>query len=300
MSYLRITALPAAAVLVALITGGPATAAPAPLADPSSDGYLGFCDDEGRQIRSGDLGAAPFAPVAVSSVAAPSGYEKGFAVLTVYQPRPGVDPIDWSGKQLTAASAYSNPAHPMAAGTGADPALVDFTSVFPPKVDGLVQLRLSFSAPDRPQHSTPYPSVFVRVADRTWTQVGGGDVPCDAGKVVSAETVRLPASALSGTRSTPGAPPPDQFLGVVVGEGLLGRGGRWRLRPADRHGGGRCRRRRCRGDVRTPATAPLGLSDGVLRLFIPRSRGDRALVVSAADRQGVISAVRGYGGAFVP
>jgi hypothetical protein len=162
----------------------------------------------GHQIRSGQVGAAPFVWKAVASTKAPSGFESGKAVLNVYQPRKGTYPGEWSGKQLTAASTYSNASHPMAAGTGRDPALVDFVSVFQPTWDGLVQLRMYFTAPGRPQHSIPYPATVIQVKGDTWTQIGGGDVPCNAGTARSAEELALPSSILNRptARSTPGAP----------------------------------------------------------------------------------------------
>lgn len=186
-----------------------ASAGPVPFSDPNAVGYIGLCDQNGHQVRSGDIGAAPFAVKAVSSVPAPSTYgvAGGNAVLNVYQPRKDVDPGDWSGKQMTAGSTYTNATYPMTQGTGRDPALVDFVSVFPPKWDGLVQLRMYFSAPNRPAHSRPYPATVLRVSGNRWTEVGGGDVRCNAGKATSFETVALPSKALASpsARSTPGA-----------------------------------------------------------------------------------------------
>jgi hypothetical protein len=201
----------AAIACSAAVWAPPASADGVPFSDPNAVGYLGFCDKSGHQVRSGSTGAAPFAWLTVSSAAAPSGYAAnvGRGTLDAFQPIQNVDPGDWSGKQLTAASVYSNTAHPMAAGTGADPALVDFTGAFPPHWDGLVQLRMYFTAPDGLQHSTPYPAAVVRIDGNTWTQVGGGDVSCTAGRAISAETLDLPASAIAAqaARSTPGARP---------------------------------------------------------------------------------------------
>jgi hypothetical protein len=180
-----------------------------PFTDQSANGYIGFCDQKGHQVRSGNIGAGPFVWTAVSSTPAPAGFDTraaGKAVLIAYQPRKDVDPGDWSGKQLTASATYTNATYPMAQATGRDPALVDFVSAFPPKWDGLVQLRMYFMAPNHPQHSVPYPATVIRVSGNTWTVVSGGNVPCDAGKAVSAEA-HLP-SVLHGPtgRSTPGAP----------------------------------------------------------------------------------------------
>jgi hypothetical protein len=145
----------------------------------------------------------------VSSVAAPEGYgaQQGKAQLNVYIPRQGTEPREWTGKGLTSSSRFSNSAHPMAEGTVLDAALVDLTSVAPPKWDGLVQLRMYFTAINAPQHVIPYPATVIRVTGDSWAVVSGGPVDCHAGKAQSVERVALPASAFTtAARSTPGAP----------------------------------------------------------------------------------------------
>jgi hypothetical protein len=187
-----------------------ASANPVPFTDPNAHGYIGLCDKNGHQITSGNIGTAPLAVLAVSSAPAPAGYTAGYgkAVVNVYQPREGTEPGEWSGKGLTAGSTFTNTAHPMAEGTGLDPALVDFTSVFIPKWDGLVQLRMYFGAINRPEHTIPYPATVLQVKGNTWTVVDGGTVDCHAGTATSVEHKALPDSAFSSTaRSTPGAHP---------------------------------------------------------------------------------------------
>jgi hypothetical protein len=175
---------------VAAIVAGPAGtagASPVPFTDTNAIGTLGFCDQSGHEVTSGKVGTGPFAWTAVSSVPAPAGYDttRGRASLFVYQPIKDVDPGDWSGKQMTAASFYTNAAHPMAQATVLDPALVDFVSVFPPHWDGLVQFRMFFSAPLQPQHTETYPAAVVQVTGDSWTLVSGGHADCGAGKGVS-------------------------------------------------------------------------------------------------------------------
>jgi hypothetical protein len=201
-----------------------------PFTDAKADGYIGFCDSSGKQITSGKVGDAPFAVKAVSSVAAPAGYVAGTgrAVMNVYQPRKGVDPGEWSGKQLTAASLFSNTAHPMVQGIGRDPALIDFVSVFPPNWDGLVQVRMYFGAPNMPQYSGKYPATVLKVSGSTWTVETKGTVDCSAGTATSIDLIALPSSALNAPTArvsvTPGknGVPSAQSGAGTAGSGLNG------------------------------------------------------------------------------
>lgn len=211
----RSVAALAAATGLLLVTPASASAAAA-VSDPYASGYLGFCDNHGHQIRSGSLGQAPFVWRAVASSTAPAGYDGkhgGRGTLAAYQPRKGVDPYDWSGKQMTDSSLYSGD-HPMAAGTAYDPALVDFTAAYPPSWGGLVEVRMLITAPYRPARTRPYPATFIRVTGNTWTQVTGGSVDCGAGRAVSDEVLTgvLPspgknAPAPRATRGASGRPP---------------------------------------------------------------------------------------------
>lgn len=209
----RRAVLVAGVALAALTFGvaGPAAADPIPFEDPSASGTIGFCDQSGHEITSGKIGAAPFAWTAVASVQAPAGYAapKGRASLFVYQPIENVDPSNWSGKQMTAASAFTNTEHPMAQATVLDPALVDFVSVYPTHWDGLVQFRMFFSAPLQSPLTSSYPAAVVRVTGDTWTLVSGGHPACGSGTSISAETRALPASRFNvpTPRATRGATP---------------------------------------------------------------------------------------------
>jgi hypothetical protein len=177
-----------------------------PWKDPNAQGYIGLCDDKGNQLRSGKLSAKPFAHFAISSVAAPTGYgvqERAKGTLFAYQPRPGVDPGDWSGTQLTASSFFSNPSHPMAEGTAGDYSLADYLSIYPAKVDGLVQLRMFLGAPNKQTITTPYPATTIRVSGDSWRVVEGGSISCGVGQATSIEKVYLPKQTLASLAATP-------------------------------------------------------------------------------------------------
>lgn len=181
-----------------------AAAASLPFSDRNATASLGFCDMTGHEVKSGSIAAAPFAWYAMSTAAVPAGYDKGKATLYAFQPIKNVDPGNWSGQQLTASSTFTNPNHPVAAGTVIDTALQDFDSAFPSKIDNLVQLRMYFNSPIKGQYRDTYPAAVVRVSGPTWTLVQGGGVPCTAGKGTSSETDALPRSAFSSvSRPTP-------------------------------------------------------------------------------------------------
>jgi hypothetical protein len=181
-----------------------------PFQDRSANGYIGLCDRQGHAITSGSIYDQPFVWTAVSSTPTYKGYEKGKAVLLAYQPRKDVDPGEWSGRQLTAASSFTNPKHPMAQATNADDPLLFFLQSFPPRWDGLVQLRMHYGAPDSPTLQNPYPATVIRVTGERWTVVSGGKADCGAGSAVSDETKNLPKVALA-------AVPTLKVNGVVKG-----------------------------------------------------------------------------------
>lgn len=227
MSNLLKTGIPVIALLAAVAITGPAEAsAPVPYTDAAVTGSLGLCDNHGHQITTGSTTTQPFASFAVASVAAPSGYTgtgRG-AVLYAFQPIENVPADAWSGEELTDNSDYTNAAHPMAAATGGDPALQNFIADYPPKWDGLVQLRLYTTAPGRPMNSTSYAALDIKISGTTWQAVDGSAVSCTAGTAVSVETKLLPKSALRTPTAQAAADP-----GTSDGPGSSGHATIWLL-----------------------------------------------------------------------
>lgn len=185
-----------------------------PFSDPNADGYIGLCDRAGTQVTSGSIDATPFAWRAVSSVAAPKPYDNDdrTAVLLAYQPRVGLPSEEWSGQEMTASARYSNPAHPMAAATGADYSLEDFLSNYHAVWNGFVELRMYLGTADEPVYSYRYPVLDIHVTGSTWHAIGGGPVDCRSGEAESIESIVLPKSDTTSPTSTPpttagGAPP---------------------------------------------------------------------------------------------
>lgn len=193
---------PAVVLLAALVTGLIAWLRHAPddrvpYHDAAVSGSIGLCDRNGHEVSSGSTTGAPFAWRAVGTTAAVGDYARTgrSATLYVFQPRAGVEPQLWSGRLLTAAGEYTNPAHPMAAATDADVALHDFLAGYPAIDHGFVQLRLYLSAPGLPTQTARYDALDIKVSGHTWRAVGGAPVNCAAGNSVSFETVVQPSGA---------------------------------------------------------------------------------------------------------
>jgi len=197
-----LAALVAAGTALVLVTGftpGRAVAAiTVPYSDPAAVGYIGLCNQQGQQVTSGSISAAPFAWRAVSSAPAQAQYDGASrtAILMAYQPIQGLAPGDWSGDQLTSSSRYSSPANPIVAATAADWSLAQFLTEFKPEWDGLLQLRIYLGADNKPAYSLHYPALDIQVTGDTWQAVDGGPVNCASGSAESIESILLPASQL--------------------------------------------------------------------------------------------------------
>ncbi|HYK27507.1 MAG TPA: hypothetical protein VEV61_06020 [Streptosporangiaceae bacterium] len=200
----------AVAVISATATVAAASGSPVPFQDSSVDGWLTFCNHSNQAVTSGSLDTQPFAWKLISSNPAPAGYRnsKSRATLFAYQPIKYVDPGDWSGSQLTAATIYSNPDHPVVQATYGDLPLLGFTQAYPPHWDGLVEIRMMWSGVGEPQLTTPYAAAVIRVSGSKWTLVKGGNASCSLGKGISVETILLPkkdyaSPSPGGSRSAP-------------------------------------------------------------------------------------------------
>lgn len=170
-----------------------------PFKDPYATGNLTLCGRNGHAITSGNLLTAPFVWSAIASVPAPDGY--GRAYLVVYQPIQNVDPSEWTGAQLTEDAIFSNANHPVAQATNADVPILYADRSMPPRWNGLFELRMYFTSPNRPVESSPYPSAVIHVSGQTWSLLSPASTPCNAGTAVSAETFRLPKSELNTPQS---------------------------------------------------------------------------------------------------
>jgi hypothetical protein len=186
----------------------PASASqPVPYDDFAAHGSVGLCDKAGHPVRSGSIHDKPFAWLAVSSMPAPAGYGGAGrkATLFIYQPRPHTYAPQWSGDQMTSSSPYTNPRFPMAAASRLDFTLADFIHEFPPRWNGLLQLRMYFGIPGKPTSAETYPATDIKVTGSTWRVVRGASVPCTSGSAVPNE----PALATHAPTQAPAATAPS-------------------------------------------------------------------------------------------
>jgi len=175
-----------------------------PFTDVNVSGQLGFCDKDGVPVTSGSIRDVPFAFVAVSSVATPKAWavKGGKAALFAATPTQNVNPLEWPTYQMTPSTVYSSARHPMAAAGYGEPPLEFATSGAPPRWDGLMQVRMYFSAPNQMAHLQPYPAAVIRVTGDRWTLVSGDRTPpCSAGTAVNLNQM------LGAKSAEPTAPP---------------------------------------------------------------------------------------------
>jgi hypothetical protein len=197
LSILRLLAVLASVLGSAVLIAVPTSAAnPVPYNDFAAHGSVGLCDKAGNAVTSGKLSDKPFAWFAVSSLAAPAGYAGTGrkATLYVYQPRPNTYPNQWSGDQMTSSSPYTNPRYPMAAATAEDFSLQDFVTAFPPRWNGLLQLRIYYGMPNMPTWTETYAATDIKVTGSTWKVVRGASVPCTKGSATPNEPFHLSPS----------------------------------------------------------------------------------------------------------
>jgi hypothetical protein len=234
----RLLAAACCAVGVSLPVTAVAATTPLPYTDPAAAGSITLCDASGRPLTHGLVATAPFVASAHTDLAAPTAYavDRATALLYAYQPRQGVDPSAWSGREIGAGSDYTDPSHPTVVLTAADEALRSVTSDYPPQWDGLLQLRVYLGAPGQSVYRARYAALAIRVSGdgTTWDAVDPGTTPCSTGTAVPEEAILgLPTTAPSSTAggghvpvttATGHAAPASSSSGVAAGAPAGGSG----------------------------------------------------------------------------
>jgi len=203
VAFLLVAFIAASVVISFRVWPAAAAAEQVPYTDAQATGYLTLYNKAGKAIKSGSVQDKPFVWRAVASRPAPAQYggTGRKATLLAFQPREGASPAEWSGDSLTGASAYPDAAHPTVQAGQDDFTLQDFIAEFPPRWNGLLQLRMYLSAPGRQVQSTGYVSTDIKVSGNTWTVVGGGPGAGPGGSAI--------AGAIDKPHSSAGSPAPS-------------------------------------------------------------------------------------------
>jgi hypothetical protein len=194
-------------------SSGSALAAGVPYNDPDAVGTIGLCAQNGTPLTHGSVDDQPFVWKAIDSTAAAAPYNApgASATLYAYQPRQDVDPRQWGGAQLSAASKFTNPAHPTAVMTGLDESLAGFLGAYSAQWDGLIQLRIFLGAPNQPIYSAKYDAATIKVSGNKWSLVSGDpNVACGSGSAVSLEQVLATDSAAAASLTAQTTQKPTQ------------------------------------------------------------------------------------------
>jgi hypothetical protein len=185
-----LVALPAVMLAVLALGARPAFAASGvPYTDPRAVGSIGLCNAAGQSVTKGGINDVPFVAKAIDSTPAPAPYNGtgATATLFIYQPRDGVQPSGWYGEQIGASNPSTTPQHPTTTLSAGDGPLAAALGDYPPKWDGLMQLRIYLGAPNEPGYTSSYDATTIKIAGNTWQVVQGASVPCGDGQAVSLE-----------------------------------------------------------------------------------------------------------------
>jgi hypothetical protein len=148
-----------------------------PYQDPAAAGRLTLCQD-GKPVTSGSTKQLPDTIVGGQPASGALAIDGGTATLFAYQPRAGIDPVSWSGLQLTGATVYADAAAPAVEPEPNATTLAQFLTGFPALDDGWVQLRVVLGAPGVQAQTTSYAAADLHVHGTTWQVADPGTAPC--------------------------------------------------------------------------------------------------------------------------
>lgn len=168
----------AVVLVLVLRDGGTETV---PYEDPQAVGRITLCDADGNRVESGKTSDRPIAEYVLGETPVGSRYptEGATATLFAYQPRPGIEPREFSGYTISAAAPYADPELPATRVTDDAWSLGDFTTAFPADLEGFVQLRLYLAVPGAGVlTSEPYDALDLKVDGDEWHVISGGSASC--------------------------------------------------------------------------------------------------------------------------
>ena len=168
---------------IALAGGGPKPPWESSISPPLN-GFITFYNAKGQVVTGGSITANGLGAYAVASSADKrQGDIK--ATVFIYTPRKGVNPLEWSGEQISLSSNYPNPKapapiattkNPVESNAGTDTTLKDYISAFPNTQTatgyvGLYDVRMHVSGPGGIGLEQTYwdTVISVNMKKKTWS-----------------------------------------------------------------------------------------------------------------------------------
>lgn len=179
------TAVLAGIAVLVIVAGGIAWQArgndTVPYEDAASTGLLTLCDEKGKAVTGGKIDDLPFAPIVLGET--PLDDRVGADVVPVatlygFQPREGIEPLEFSGAPIGGPVPFTDHAKPAARVVKEGYSIANFTEIYPAKLDGFVQLRLITSAAGFGAFTSSYDTADILVDGDRWRLVRGGDASC--------------------------------------------------------------------------------------------------------------------------
>lgn len=178
LAVAAVVVLGAVVAAVVLVRGGNDTV---PYDDAASSGLLTLCDTKGHAVTGGKVTDKPLAPIVLGETpldsSVPSGVQ-AIGTLYGYQPREGVEPLEFSGAPIGGPVAFARHAEPATRVVKDGYSLAAFTSIYPAQLDGYVQLRLITSADGYGAFTSSYDTADLKIDGDRWSVVRGGHASC--------------------------------------------------------------------------------------------------------------------------
>lgn len=180
LTWAALTAVVAvvAVVVVILLRGGDAKI---PYDDQASSGLLTLCDAKGHEVTGGKVTDKPFAPIVLGKTPLDSQVPSdavAIGTLYGYQPREGVEPLEFSGAPIGGPVPFVNHDKPATRVVKEGYSLAEFTSIYPAKLDGYVQLRLITSVDGFGAFADAYDTADITIDGDSWKVARGGHASC--------------------------------------------------------------------------------------------------------------------------
>lgn len=182
-TWLALTAIVAVVAVAAVgalivVRGGAETV---PYDDAASSGLLTLCDSKGHEVTEGKITDKPFAPIVLGGSRLDSQVPSdavAIGTLYGYQPRDGVEPLEFSGAPIGGPVPFTDHDKPATRVVEDGYSLAEFTSIYPAQVDGYIQLRLITSVDGFGAFAESYDTADLKIDGDRWKVVRGGHASC--------------------------------------------------------------------------------------------------------------------------